>query len=581
MNDTRPARDDFASFADVLRSRAAKQPDQPAFVFLDGRGNVADQRTYGALDAAASRIAVELQAHGLIGQPVLLAYPDGLDFVAALFGCFYAGCIAVPAPYRSGRRGGERIGAICRDCRPAAVLTVSRMDDDVGLRNAARHDSSRLVRIDTDTLAPGDSAYRPANAGPDALALLQYTSGSTSEPKGVMLTHGNLIANSAMIRDAFGHTAQSRGFSWLPLFHDMGLIGHVLNPVHVAGLSVLTSPLSFLQRPWMWLKAISDWRVTVSGGPSYAFELCLRRVTGEQARTLDLSAWQVAYCGSERVRPDVLERFAETFAGCGFRPQALYPCYGLAEATLMVAGGRRGAGMQASYRQVDQADRTGQRLVGCGRAWHDEAIRIVDPDGKISLPDGEIGEIWVTGANVGQGYWGRKDESAETFRARLGAGDDTYLRTGDRGFLQDGELYVVGRMKDTIVIRGSNHAAEDIEATVAASHSGFIGLPGAAFATEAAGEEQVVVVQEIARSAGDDERGAAAEAAFQNVTREHGLRLHELLLLRPGAVPRTLNGKVQRHRCRELYQAGGFDESSSAGLRWLGRNRGLAAAPSG
>jgi acyl-CoA synthetase (AMP-forming)/AMP-acid ligase II len=423
MNDERPVQDEFASFVAVLRSRAASQPDRPAFVFLDGRGNIADQKTYGELDAAACRIAFELQSVGLSGKPVVLVYPDGLDFVAALFGCFYAGCIAVPAPYRSGRRGGERIDAICRDCRPAAVLTLSRMNADVGPRNVASAGWQGYVRIHTDMLDADFPGYLPGAADPDTLVLLQYTSGSTSEPKGVMLTHGNLLANSAMISDAFGHTAQLRGFGWLPLFHDMGLIGHVLNPMHVAGLSVLTSPLSFLQRPWMWLKAISDWRVTVSGGPSYAFELCLRRVTQEQAKTPDLSAWQVAYCGSEKVRPSVLEQFAEAFAVSGFRRQALYPCYGLAEATLMVAGGQPGAGMQTSSRtrntaEVAPADAASKLLVGCGRAWHDEAIRIVDPDGKACLPMERSARFGLAGRT-----WGRDTgEGRKKARTRSGPG---------------------------------------------------------------------------------------------------------------------------------------------------------------
>jgi acyl-CoA synthetase (AMP-forming)/AMP-acid ligase II len=508
----------------------------------------------------------------------MLVFPPSLDFVTALFGCFYAGCVAVPAPYLIGKRAVGRCAAIFQDCEPAAVLTVSRLEGDTEIRGALRSGSTEVAWIHADAVDSAPRPWVPPATPADEVALLQYTSGSISAPKGVMLTHANLTANNLMLRDAFGHTSQNRGVSWLPLFHDMGLIGHVLQPVYVGALSVLMSPLSFLKRPLTWLKAISDWRATTSGGPSSAFDLCARALRPEQAKHLDLSTWSVAYCGSEIVRPDALERFAQAFEQSGFRRKAFTPCYGLAEATLMATASGFGTGVRKIFRPfpgpVDGA-RSVRAVVGCGRAWSGETIAIVDPHCGRPMSDGDIGEIWVTGPNVGVGYWGNDEHSKQTFRARLEADPRTYLRTGDLGFVQDGELFITGRLKDTIVIRGSKHAPEDIEATVAGSHEVYATQAGAAFAIQNAQEEQVVIVQEIARWARDrDQQNAAVEVAFEHVAREHGLRLFDCVLVWPGAIPRTSSGKVQRHRCREIYQLKGFQRlNNPPDLHWLGVNR--------
>lgn len=560
----------FHSFAEILQSRAAGQSGERAFVFLDRQGNIAGERTYAQLDAKARVIASELTARGLAGEPVLLVFPSGLEFIEALFGCFYAGCIAVPVPYLMAKRAGERIGAICRDCLPAAALTLSRMENDAEVHSAMLRYSIDLTLIYSDILDAAPSAWLPRSKRSDDLALLQYTSGSTSDPKGVMLSHGNLIANSAMIRDAFGHDATSRGVSWLPLFHDMGLIGHVLQPVYVGALSVLMSPLSFLQRPSNWLKAISDWRATTSGGPNHAFELCTRLMRMERAKTFDLSSWRVAYCGAEMVRADVLERFAAKFASCGFRQDALYPCYGLAEATLMVSGPAPGRGMRTVAKSSRDLSKGGAVLaqrpvVGCGWSWHDESIQIVDPVSSMPVADGKVGEIWVKGSNVGRGYWRRPKETEATFGSRISSGEADYLRTGDLGFVEGGELFIEGRIKDTIIVRGINHAPEDLEATIAASHPAFAASAGAVFRVEVVGEEEVVAVQEITRSVKDEDGlNAAVAAAFAYVTRERGLRLYDFVLVRAGTIPRTSSGKVRRGRCREIYKANEFERLNAA-----------------
>jgi acyl-CoA synthetase (AMP-forming)/AMP-acid ligase II len=539
----------WGNFGDVLRQRAQERPDAQAFAFLDRHGTVTEERTFADLDARARGIAGALAARGLKGKPVLLVYPSGLDFVDALFGCFYAGAIAVPAPYAMARRAGDRIGSILRDCQPDLVLTLARLENDAEIRGAADNFSSELPFLFTDRLEGAASEARPSAARED-IALLQYTSGSVAAPKGVMLSHGNLLANSAMIHEAFGHDVDLRGVGWLPLFHDMGLIGHVLQPVYAGGLSVLISPLTFLQRPFTWVKAISDWRATTSGGPNHAYELCTRLIRDEQIQALDLSSWRVAYCGAEMVRAEVLNRFADKFSGTGFRRDALYPCYGLAEATLMVTGVSPGAGMTAG---------NGKSSVACGRTWLDCSVRIVDPVKRVALPDGETGEIWVKGANVGQGYWRRPEESQSAFGGTLDGDPDTFLRTGDLGLVEGGELFVAGRIKDTIIVRGSNHAPEDIEATIGSADTAFATQATAAFGLDVGGQEEVVVIQEAKGAAGSDGWEAPLIRAFEAVTREHGLRLYDFVLVRPGSIPRTSSGKIRRGRCREMYEVNEFD----------------------
>lgn len=570
-----PPVDPQVTFAQILQARALERPDRRAFVFLNANGSIAEELTFADLHRRAGAIAAEILARGLGGKRVLLIFPPGLDFVAALFGCFYAGAVAVPTPYSVAKRAEDRIAAIRKDADPAGALTVSRLAGDTEMRGAVRADELAWLRVDNiETNTGTDAEAWPFPAGaPEDLALLQYTSGSTTAPKGVMLTHANLIANSAMIQEAFGHDDSGRGVSWLPTFHDMGLVGHVLQPVAAGALSVLMSPLSFVQSPARWLRAISAWRATTSGGPSHAYDLCLRLIRPEQIQGVDLSSWQVAYCGAEKVRADVLERFAGRFAGHGFRQRSLYACYGLAEATLMVSGGHPGTGLRLASLNPEQAQGGGAtgRLpsaVSCGWPWRGSAIAIADPHSGTRLRDGQVGEIWVRGPHVARGYWRQGGPATEPFEAMLQDGDGPYLKTGDLGFVTEGELFVVGRIKDTIVIRGLQHASEDIEATVARSHPGFSGSAAAAFGIERDGEEHVIVVQEVARAAlKAGSQAEAVEAAMASVTGNHGLRLLDLMLVRAGSLPRTSSGKVQRARCRALYEAGEFERLDGAGAQ--------------
>jgi len=337
----------------------------------------------------------------------------------------------------------------------------------------------------------------------------------------------------------------------------MGLIGHVLQPVYFGGLSVLMSPLSFLQRPSRWLEAISTWKATTSGGPTHAFELCLKAIRDEQMPTLDLKSWRLAYCGSEKVRADVLDRFATRFASCGFQRQSLRPCFGLAEATLMVSITSCGTGLKPES-GVNLSNRP-QPTVSCGHAARGSSVVVIDPGTKLKLADGIIGEIWVQGPHVAQGYWRAAAASNDSFRANLADGSGPYLRTGDLGFIEEGELFLVGRIKDTIIINGLKHSAEDIEASAGRGRELFAGFASAAFGIDAGGQEKAVLVQEIGRSRhAPDEVGKAVADAFACVTHEHGLRLFDLVVVRAGSLPRTSSGKIRRSRAREIYLANGF-----------------------
>jgi acyl-CoA synthetase (AMP-forming)/AMP-acid ligase II len=396
--------------------------------------------------------------------------------------------------------------------------------------------------------------------------MLQYTSGSTGKPKGVMLSHANLMHNSRLMRAAFQYGSESRCVSWLPVYHDMGLIGGLLQPLYGGYPCVLMPPASFLQRPLRWLEAITRTRATISGGPNFAYELCLRR-TGEAERScLDLSSWQVAFNGAEPLRAETLKRFADFFHPSGFKRTAWFPCYGLAEATLMVTGGPSGRGpivkrveakalehgraVEAEERLTPEQESNVRPLVSSGRvAGPQQQLRIVNPETMSECADGEVGEVWTAGPSVAAGYWNRADETEETFGARLGAGGEgylgPYLRTGDLGFIADGELFITGRAKDLIIIRGANHYPQDIEWTVAASHPALRASGTAAFALESQGEERLVVVQEMEPRSRAELR-EVFESIRQAVAEEHEVDIYAIALVKAGSVPKTTSGKVQR-----------------------------------
>ena len=506
---------EFSSFAEVLRHRAAKQPNDLAYIFLPDRGRERISLTFADLYTHACAVAGDLIERGRREDRAVLLFPPGLDFLVAFFGCLLAGVIAVPmmVPRRDSSR--DASAAILNDCSPRFAMTHREM-----IANARPDLEERFRNARMDWVfvgSPGVDPIRPASRLPvprrDDVAFLQYTSGSTSAPKGVMVSHGNLLDNSEMIRIAFGNTRNSTYVSWVPLYHDMGLILNALQSLYVGSLCVLMAPVSFMQRPLSWLRAIHEYRAEVAGGPNFAFDLCVRRHRPEEMRGIDLSCWRVAFNGAEPVHANTIARFAETFAHYGFNPKSAHPAYGMAEATLMIYAGARGAGavtrrvsrdgLQHGRAVAPAGAEDGQILVGCGRQLCGERVAIVEPEGRRLLPPGQIGEIWVAGSNVAQGYWGNSSATDAVFRARIeGGGAEDWLRTGDLGFLDEhSEVFITGRIKDLIIIRGINHCPQDIEETVQDCHPGLRRHCGAAFAVlDRNEEEQLVVVQEVERT---------------------------------------------------------------------------------
>jgi len=519
----------YRSFIDVIRERAGRLGERRAFTFLGDGESASEQLTYAEVDRKARSIAADLQRRGAAGERVLLLFPPGLDFVTAFLGCLYAGAVAVPAYPPSPGRGTGRLRSLLEDARPRLALTVPSLLERVERELEGATEAAALAGL----LAED---WRPPAAGPESLAFLQYTSGSTSTPKGVRITHGNLLSNEQAIQHAFGQTEESVVVGWLPLYHDMGLIGNVLQPLWCGATCVLMSPLSFLQRPRRWLEAIGRFRGTTSGGPDFAYSLCARKIPPAEREGLDLSSWRVAFNGAEPVRAATLDAFAEAFACCGFRREAFYPCYGLAEATLFVSGGDPEAAPRV-------ADHQGRQLVSCGRAWPGERIAVVNPETGSELPAGEEGEIWVSGPGVAEGYG-----NGESFRG--------VLRTGDLGVLDGrGELFVTGRLKDLIVVRGRNLYPHDVERTAEASHHALRPGGGAAFSVEVEGEERLVVVHEVERRR-EAEAREAAEAIRAAVLREQEISPHDVVPIRAGTLPKTSSGKVRRGACREAYVDG-------------------------
>lgn len=554
------------TFADVLAGRARREPDREAFVFLpDGDGTPAPL-TYAALDRRARAVAARLVGRAAPGDRVLILCAPGLEYVAALFGCFYAGVVAVPAYPPHPRRPPRRLDAIVADCAPRFVLTDA---DTHGRLQPLLEGSPRLRDLEWHVMTREAGAadvpgLAPAPPDDGALAMLQYTSGSTGTPKGVRLTHDNLLRNSEAIFACFGHTRASRGVLWLPPYHDMGLVGGILQPMYGGCHATLMSPFAFLQRPLRWLQAVSTMGATTSGGPCFAYDLCVDRIRPEQRDTLDLSRWEVAFCGAEPIRMDVLDRFADYFAPAGFRREALYPCYGLAEATLIVSGGRALAGpvvRRVSAAGLDRhraepapegAGAGVRRVVGCGKAAPQHRVVVVDPERGCPLADGEIGEIWVSGPSLSSGYWSASVASDDALAATLAAHPgEWFLRTGDLGFLEGGDLFLTGRLKELIIVSGRNHYPHDIEGSVRAADPEV--EAAAAFAMEnAQGEEQLVVWVEHRRVVRADV-AALRTAIRRALWEEHELVPLAIEVLGFGEIPRTSSGKIQRLECRRRH----------------------------
>jgi acyl-CoA synthetase (AMP-forming)/AMP-acid ligase II len=552
------------TLAGLVQRRAAQEGDRVAFSFVaDGTGP-ADSLTWSQLHKRAGALAARILSSGGAKQPVLLTLPSSLAFVESLFACWYAGAIAVP---------------VCMPRHQRVKHRLDRIFADVGARFAIGGDDvrNRLQGDDAAAATIGEIVWIDANSTDEAdmtpqsdvgdIAVLQYTSGSTGAPRGVMVTHANLMCNSAQIAEACGHDAQKTICGWVPLYHDMGLVG-LIQAAFTGARCLFMPPERFLMRPWSWLQMISDNKAWSSPAPNFAYDLCVERVTDEQKRPLDLSCWRNALNGSEPVRAATLDRFARAFASCGFRASSFFPCYGMAEATLFVTG--PGPERRAARRNADGtplADGSAEGHVGCGRTYGDTRVAIVDPQTRRRVADGAIGEIWISSKSCAKGYW-KDDEGTEfIFNARVNSEsaqerDITWLRTGDLGMIAEGELFVTGRLKELIIIAGRNLFPVDLERTVESTDPAIAPFGVATFSIDVAGVERLIVLAEVRREYARPSRGETARifdpAAIirhvrSAVATEHEVTPHDVVLLSPGALPRTTSGKLNRTTARAEY----------------------------
>lgn len=562
-----------STLVELLRWRAQTEPHKTAYNYLGDGERTTKRLTYQDLDQQARAIASRLQTLTYPGERALLLYPPGLDYVAAFFGCLYAGVVAVPAYPPRANRPSSRIQAMVADAQATVMLTTSQIRATVEQRLQPETQFQMRHWLATDHIDSGESDHwREPPLRADALAFLQYTSGSTNTPRGVMISHDRLLYNLTQVQERLQIHREDIGVSWTPLYHDMGLISGVLQPLSAGIPLVLLSPAAVAERPIRWLQAISHYRATMSGGPNFAYQFCLDRTTADERAQLDLSSWRLAFCGAEPVRATTLEQFAKTFAPHGFRRSSFYPAYGLAEATLVVTIGEGAVAPTLCtvkrpdiehHHVVEVASNLEHRqtFVGCGRSLPGQQVAIVDPDSLTRCPPGRVGEIWVAGPSIAQGYWKRPEETQAIFQAHLAdTGEGPFLRTGDLGFLNDGELFITGRLKDLIVLRGLNYYPQDIEETAAQSHTALQPDGGAAFSIVVAGEEELVLVHEVKRSHRNVDVGEVARAIRLAIAAEQEIAVYAVVLVRPGTIPRTSSGKTQRGLCRAAFLDGRLEQ---------------------
>ena len=565
----------YSTIVDVLRDRAATTPDRLAYSFVSETPTNVNSLTYQQLETKVKAIAAHLQKKIKKGDRILLLFPysDGLEFVASFYACSYAGAVAVTINPSKNADALDKLLERVEDSQAQAVVTTSDVLNyfkgklaknpikSVGVASKFSH----LELVEMDKISLDEAAnWQDPEVTADDLAFFQYTSGSTGKPKGVMITQGNLIYNSETIRHAFEHTPESVMGTWLPVFHDMGLIGGIIQPLYVGFPSVMMSPVELIQRPRLWLETISHHKITTSGGPNFAYDLVARQVNPKDIENLDLSSWRVAFSGAETVRAATLKKFTEVFTPFGFKAEYFYPCYGMAEATLFISGGP--VATAPTIQQMDVKALQENRavistesdlgIVSCGKTWLDDVVVVVDPETKTEVEDGNVGELWACGKGIGQGYWQKPEETEETFKQYLGD-RGPFLRTGDLGFVKDGEVYVTGRMKEVMILWGRYRYPQDIEATVEKCHPALRPSLGAAFSIEAEDDERLVVVHEVERSHirklnVEEVVGAIRKAIYE----DHSVEVYGIVLIRTASIPKTSSGKIQRRKCRQLYLEG-------------------------
>ncbi|MDX2133444.1 MAG: fatty acyl-AMP ligase [Saprospiraceae bacterium] len=563
-----PPAPELRNFAEVLQWQGVNHPDKTIFRFLTDGETREESITYSQLDDRARGIADRLSVHAQKGDRVLLLLTPGIDFIAAFFGCLYAGCVAIPTyPHLRQKKDSilTRILNVAADAEPKAILSNDVVERASAVFFAESEHTRDIPWLDVSQIPPlSDADWRGPSSEADDLAFLQYTSGSTNTPKGVMVSHGNLMHNAMTITNLFGLNPDDRCVLWLPPYHDMGLIGGILTPVFAGVETIHMAPAYFLQRPIRWLQAVTRFRATVTGAPNFAYDYAVKKVKPEQLAGLDLSTLAVAFSGAEPINADTLLRFADYFAPTGFQESTFLPCYGLAEGTLMITSQTRGNGFVSrrfnktalEQHRVAPDPENGRPLVGCGSTDDDTVLRITDPHTLLPTPEGQIGEIWAGGGSIAQGYWNRPEATRETFQAFVAdTGEGPFMRTGDLGFVQHNQLFITGRIKSLIIIDGSNHYPQDIEWTVEHCHPDIQPHGAAAFSVDLDGAEKLIIVAELdqrtLRDLTDEQARAIKRAITGAVANEHALSVHDIVFT--GRLPKTTSGKIKHHECRAEY----------------------------
>lgn len=557
---------------DLLQYQSNKYADNPLYVYLKNGEDESGILTYAMLNTKVMAVAAEIQKYASTGERALLLFSGGLDFIIGFFACLYSGVIAVPTHMPLSKRADQsHLQSIVKDANISLIISA---DADFSKFSALPDTgewfkSYNLVFIDG-IFEESELPWKQPNISGDSIAFLQYTSGSTGSPKGVMVTHANLLHNEELIKNAFDNKEGSTIVSWLPLFHDMGLIGNVIHALYIGARLILMPPAAFLQKPVRWLNAINKYRAETSGGPNFAYELCASKVSPEQKQDLDLSCWTNAFNGAERVNAATLEDFYNAFKISGFKKESFYPTYGLAEGTLFATGGIREN--RPEMIKVDRhflelglvktsADKMAECLVSSGKSWEQQELLIVNHETQKCCKDMVIGEIWLKGPSVTKGYWKNKEKTQESFKAYLDNGDGPFFRTGDLGFLKNGNLYVTGRLKDLIIIRGKNIYPEDLEIKVQKSNVLFQNSFSAAFSAQVNNQEEVVILQEVDRRMMKSLDVTAVTKDVRNtLICMFQININDVVLLPPGSIPRTSSGKVRRKTAKTHYESGKFEQ---------------------
>ena len=552
------------TYIEVIKNRTIEKPEHVVFRYLNDGINENESYTYQQLETRAKAMGAAMQEVAEKGERVLLLFPPGLSYVASLFACFYSGFIAVPAYPPRRNRNLHRVNTIIEDSGVTVSIISQKVYNDIE-RNFADDEKLKNIKwiIYEDIEDELAEKWTDVEIKPEDVALLQYTSGSTGNPKGVMLTQLNLLYNSEYIHQTFEFNIESVGMNWLPIFHDMGLIGGVLQAAYGGLLNIGMPPTAFLKNPLNWLKAMEKYGGTTGGGPNFGFDYCIEKISGEDKKKLDLSKVKTFYCGAEPVRKNTMEEFHKQF---GIEARQMYPVYGMAETTLIASGGyqsekpkylriKSDALAKGIIEIAEQDNEKSTELVGCGHTWMETRIEIIDPETFKLKSENEVGEIWISGPTVAKGYWGKPEETKRTFGAfTTDTNEGPFLRTGDLGFLRDGELYITGRLKDIIIIRGVNHYPNDIEFTIQNSHADFRQNGGAVFPIVKDGEEKLAVVQELERTAlRNDNHDELISLIRKTISEEHELEVYAISLIRTGSIPLTSSGKIQRRQTKYNY----------------------------